>query len=660
MKSFSLIIIFSLLFFLPLQSALAQDQSDLSARKNLVVSLNISSSLLLSIEENGQIGSITATLGIVPSSDTHQKVLTLETVPSATENEDGYIYEWQNPSSEKIPIELHATVQTSLSGIPVREKVSFPLKNLDASLASYLQETEMIDYSNTAIQALANELAAGEDDSYVVAVKIADWVQQNISYNLTTLTAEAVQPASWVLENKYGVCDELTNLYIALLRSVGIPARFVVGVAYTNSPLFADPWNPHGWAEVYFPDYGWVPFDVTYGQYGFLDATHIKLHDALDANQAGISYEWNGRKSTVTSSGLDISVVVNDQGSQSSLPVQLTLSPLHTVVGFGSSTLLFATVTNTAQYYVPVRLAFAAAKELSVVGASSQTVLLGPKEEKTLFWILQVPELNPSYTYTFDALVSLFTNQTARTSFSADASSFVYSLDTLHPLIAQYQQEDQNKKSYNSEISLNCSLSSSVFYPENVSNILCSVSNQGNTPQTLSVCYTALCQDLFIGISASSSVSFPLSNLSIGDHRSYAIFSGKDVLKTAEISYTVLDTPTLEFVNMSIASAVSYGEQLSLSFVLQKTSFQKPSSILVTVQYGNKQQFAQFPSLSDSQQIDLVLNSTAFRRVQNTGFITIDYVDSLGNKHQKQESFVVTLTDLSFWQKIKFYLLDFF
>ena len=71
------------------------------------------------------------------------------------------------------------------------------------------------------------------------------------------------EPATWVYDNRQGVCDELTGLFISMLRELGIPARFVSGVSYTNLPEFAKPWGGHGWAEVWFPDVGWVPFDVT-------------------------------------------------------------------------------------------------------------------------------------------------------------------------------------------------------------------------------------------------------------------------------------------------------------------------------------------------------------------------------------------------------------
>ena len=659
MRLQNLPILFVFLLLLTIQFSFAQEPTEIYNRENLLLSLNISSSLLLSVQQHGEITSLTAILGLVPLSDDHQTVVSLETSPSATQTDDAYLYSWQNPTSSfssLLPFSLSANVQTSFSTIPVHKKVFFPILFVDTSLQKYLQETNMTDFSDPAVDALANQLASGQDDMYAVAVKMADWVQHNISYNLTTQTAQAAQPASWVLENRYGVCDELTNLYIALLRSVGIPARFTVGIAYSNSPLFQNLWNPHGWAEVYFPDTGWVPFDLTYGEYGFLDATHIKLHDALDANQAGISYAWVGRDATVTSSGINISAIVLDTGEIVSLPVTLSLSSLHDAVGFGSSTLIIATLHNTASYYVPLHLAFATSSEIVVDGNLHPTVLLGPKETKYAYWILHIPQLDSSYKYSFDAVVALFTNQTATTTFSTSAYDPVYTADSLAPFLSQYQQQEE--KTYTSQIGLHCSVAS-FFYPENISPVTCVVQNQGTLSQDLSACLETSCTSFSLGIGNSHEVSFSLSNITPGNHLSSVTVSNDQVMQVAAVSYAVLDIPSIEIVNLTLPETVAYGDAVPVSFVLHKTSFQTPSALSVLIHYGNKQQLAEFGTLVDSQHLDFVLNTTAFRREQNTIFFTIEYIDSLGNSYEKQESYVVTLSGLSFWKKIKLYVLGF-
>ena len=56
-----------------------------------------------------------------------------------------------------------------------------------------------------------------------------------------------------------------------LLRSVGVPARFVAGwssgeyIPATGLFLVRD-YDRHGWSQVYFPDYGWINYETTPGQ----------------------------------------------------------------------------------------------------------------------------------------------------------------------------------------------------------------------------------------------------------------------------------------------------------------------------------------------------------------------------------------------------------
>jgi hypothetical protein len=70
-------------------------------------------------------------------------------------------------------------------------------------------------------------------------------------------------------------------LFVALCRSIGIPARPVVGRWATSE---ADDW--HCWAEFYLPGYGWVPVDPTMGDqtgeregnFGHLDNKRLTLN----------------------------------------------------------------------------------------------------------------------------------------------------------------------------------------------------------------------------------------------------------------------------------------------------------------------------------------------------------------------------------------------
>ena len=69
----------------------------------------------------------------------------------------------------------------------------------------------------------------------------------------------ASSPVDDVLEQGKGVCQDFTHLMIAVLRSFGVPARYVSG--YVHRPNKES--QSHAWCEVWLPDLGWVGIDPT-------------------------------------------------------------------------------------------------------------------------------------------------------------------------------------------------------------------------------------------------------------------------------------------------------------------------------------------------------------------------------------------------------------
>lgn len=77
----------------------------------------------------------------------------------------------------------------------------------------------------------------------------------------------------FLFESKIGYCDNFSTAMVVMLRSVGIPARWVKGfaggeVVGTDGKLktFEITNNDaHSWVEAYLPKVGWVPFEPTIG-----------------------------------------------------------------------------------------------------------------------------------------------------------------------------------------------------------------------------------------------------------------------------------------------------------------------------------------------------------------------------------------------------------
>ncbi len=78
-----------------------------------------------------------------------------------------------------------------------------------------------------------------------------------------------------VLKTRVGDCNEHTALYVAMARSLGLPARTAVGLVYLRGAFYY-----HAWAEVYLAGSEgrglWLPADPTLDQFP-ADATHVRL-----------------------------------------------------------------------------------------------------------------------------------------------------------------------------------------------------------------------------------------------------------------------------------------------------------------------------------------------------------------------------------------------
>lgn len=125
------------------------------------------------------------------------------------------------------------------------------------SLQQWLVHEQYLDkYSRVVWQAAkANRGATRE----ATVRSCFDYVVANMKK--TDHTKDDVGAAKALFEQR-GDCTEFADVFIALCRANDIPARFCEG--YLLSPVADTP--KHDWAEVYFNDLGWVPFDPSFAQ----------------------------------------------------------------------------------------------------------------------------------------------------------------------------------------------------------------------------------------------------------------------------------------------------------------------------------------------------------------------------------------------------------
>jgi transglutaminase-like putative cysteine protease len=378
-----------ILLLLPLATAIEYPfDATLYDAASLRLSVDVASNVTL--QGSGTAKELEATVHYVPEDATFA-----HTTPTPVETQP-LTYRWERVGPGTYPFSYSALLETRARRPLIREEIPYPFTT-PAEFTPYLQAQEITN-TNRAIRQQARVLAEGKTDSMEVVFAIADWVHQNVEYNLTTVTAQASQPSSWVYEERYGVCDELTSLFISMSREAGIPARFVSGIAYTNQ--FQNNWGPHGWAEVWLPNIGWVPVDVTYGEIGYLDATHIPVHHSLDARSNAVEYSLLAQSLTMRAAELTVDTTVLEREGTVEEPLSITLEPLYDRVGSESGNIITATVRNNAPYYVATDLYLATTTDTTIYEKQRQQVLLPPRSTRAVSWRITMPHFDRQYEYT--------------------------------------------------------------------------------------------------------------------------------------------------------------------------------------------------------------------------------------------------------------------
>jgi len=88
-------------------------------------------------------------------------------------------------------------------------------------------------------------------------------IYQAFDYDPTSTTVDSTIDEA--LETRHGVCQDYAHIMAALVRTLGIPCRYVSGYLYhqRNKKDRSNPDATHAWIEAYLPSLGWVGFDPT-------------------------------------------------------------------------------------------------------------------------------------------------------------------------------------------------------------------------------------------------------------------------------------------------------------------------------------------------------------------------------------------------------------
>jgi len=163
-------------------------------------------------------------------------------------------------------------------------------------------EGHLIDVDAPIIGNWATEVVGDLSDPLRIAYLLYANLTNSIIYDKSIVEIEEQMghdaSASWILENKIGLCGHLARAYAALLMYCGLPARIILGTAISTEteaePIRTSIPN-HVWNEIYLPGSGWVTVDLVAKQFGILDAYHIAATSWVYSNA---TFEFNQLNTT--------------------------------------------------------------------------------------------------------------------------------------------------------------------------------------------------------------------------------------------------------------------------------------------------------------------------------------------------------------------------
>jgi hypothetical protein len=177
-------------------------------------------------------------------------VITIENLSAGIFNLDDFNQKW---NSEDRTLHIMSSGFESVSD-------EYPTQSTDTA------ETPAIQCNDRRIINAATKITKGATNDLEKLSKINDYLFKNIKKDHTLSIPSALD----VLQRMRGDCNEHTILFVALARSLHIPARMNVGLVYLDGYFYY-----HAWPQA-FAEGTWHTFDPTFGQFP-ADATHIKL-----------------------------------------------------------------------------------------------------------------------------------------------------------------------------------------------------------------------------------------------------------------------------------------------------------------------------------------------------------------------------------------------
>lgn len=208
------------------------------------------------------------------------------------------VYHWNDlKPHQSVTLVLH--YQATSSDVSYHLPLVYPAYNTHSPVyrkyTSPSLEAKEVNTDAAPIRALDEHLVGSMTNPYLRAKTLFNWVAHNIQYNYSL---QASGSALATLQKRLGICSDIAELYVSMLRTDGIPAQLISGYVTNNGDGQG---GFHQWVEFDLPHAGWVVADPTWGKYGYFaslqDDWHIPLYDGI---RPDISVHWQYTKNSAS------------------------------------------------------------------------------------------------------------------------------------------------------------------------------------------------------------------------------------------------------------------------------------------------------------------------------------------------------------------------
>ena len=223
-------------------------------------------------------------VALIPDVNKRQEVAIKELNPQPTEiyqDSDGnYLAKFRINPGSKLDITYQGTVR--IYGPVIDTNAGGYFENIPEKIKeNYLKEQNYWETNSPEIKDIANTLLEKDKSVVLNAQKIYQFLTENYKYNFEITKNETVARNGALKAIKREVplgCMEFTDSFIAIARSMGIPAREINGYAFSKDPdknpisINLDSGDVlHAWVEFYDPNLGWIQIDPTWGATSGID-----------------------------------------------------------------------------------------------------------------------------------------------------------------------------------------------------------------------------------------------------------------------------------------------------------------------------------------------------------------------------------------------------